>query len=95
VEFGPEVTKNNEKKTVKHNLYNNDLIFRDIQDTAFSSVFLYLKEKGQEIREKYDQRHKMNVTAMKNFVANELQNLQSQHRSLYLREFFHKYRVKH
>ncbi len=32
---------------------------------------------------------------MKDFVANELKNLQSQHRSLYLREFFHKYRVKH
>jgi hypothetical protein len=37
----------------------------------------------------------MSVTAMKDFVANELKNLQSQHRSLYLREFFHKYRVKH
>ncbi len=85
------MTKNSDNNAIKHNLYNNDLIFRDIQDTAFSSVFLSLKEKGQKIREKYNKSHEMNITAMKEFVANELKDLQSQHRSLCLREFYQLY----
>ena len=86
VEFGPEVTKTDDNSVLKHNLFN-DLIFDDIKDLAFSSVFVNLKEKGQKLKDVYNQSKNMNITAMKEFVANNLKSLQTQHKSLFLRKF--------
>lgn len=86
IEFGPEVMKSGDKKE-KRFVNSKEPIFSDIQDSTFSSVFITLKEKGRIMREKYEQRHGMNLSDMKEFIANELQSLQSQHKSLALRMF--------
>lgn len=86
VEFGPEVSKSSEK-AVKHPVHSSDPIYLDIRDSHFSSVFALLKKKGQELKAEHERRQKMNITAMKDFIAKELKLVQSQHKSLSLRKF--------
>ncbi|XP_054159287.1 vacuolar protein sorting-associated protein 33B-like [Oppia nitens] len=83
VEFGPEVTKSDDKNNAKHNL-SVDLIFDDIKDMPFSSVFVSLKEKGQKLKQVYNKSHTMDIKDMKDFVTNQLKGLQNQHKSLVL-----------
>lgn len=62
------------------------MIFDEIKDMSFSSVFVSLKEKGQKLKEVFNRSQTMNISAMKAFVANELKSVQNQQKSLFLRK---------
>lgn len=72
---------------VKHNLLSGDTVFPEVQDMSFSSVCISLKDKGQKLRQKYNERQSMNISEMKDFLANELRNIQSEHKTLFSRKF--------
>ena len=72
----------------KHKLFGSDLIFQEVQDMSFSSVCVFLKEKGQFLRRKYHDRQKMNLAEMKDFLTNDLKNYQSENKALFMRKFF-------
>ncbi|XP_076343220.1 vacuolar protein sorting-associated protein 33B-like [Tachypleus tridentatus] len=80
VTFGKEVT--GKDQTVKLALNNNDEVHREIRNRHMSHVFTHLKETANEIQARYNKRHGMSLGDMKNFVKNELQGLQQQHKSL-------------
>ena len=85
MEFGAEITKSSDNNVVKYSLFN-DIIFDDIKDIAFSSVFISLKEKGQKLKEVCNRSQNMNISAMKAFVSNELKSIQNQQKALFLRK---------
>lgn len=77
----PMITKSIE--TVKHSLNReNDPIFRDIRDNHFSTVFSLVKTKSQDMRRKYNNSKDLNISNLKNFVANDLKNLQIEYKCL-------------
>ncbi|KAG0433892.1 hypothetical protein HPB47_019504 [Ixodes persulcatus] len=82
VTFGKAVT--GKDQDVRLPVNSSDVVFRDIRDCHFSSVFALLKDKAQHLQARYDERHGMSIGDMKRFVANELKSLQQQHNSLAL-----------
>lgn len=70
-------------ETVKHSLNReSDPIFRDIRDNHFSTVFSLVKTKSNEMRRKYNSSKDLNISSLKNFVANDLKNLQMEYKCL-------------
>ncbi|XP_013791517.1 vacuolar protein sorting-associated protein 33B-like, partial [Limulus polyphemus] len=57
-------------------------VHREIRNRHMSHVFAHLKETANQIQTRYNKRHGMSLGDMKNFVKNELQELQQQHKSL-------------
>lgn len=86
VKLVPEAMKDVQPNNSKHNLLNGDTIFEHVQDMSFSAVCMSLKDKGQQLRHKSQQRQSMNINDMKTFLAQELRSLHSEHKALYLRE---------
>lgn len=82
VTFGKEVAGKGQE--VRLSVNSSDVVFRDIRDCHFSSVFALLKDKAQQLQSRYDERHGMSIGDMKKFVANDLKSLQQQHNSLAL-----------
>lgn len=82
ITFGEDVTGKKDK--VKILLNSFDEIFKEIRDQHISNVFSYLGNKAKTLQAEYDERHKMNLGDMKNFVANKLKGLQQQHNYLAL-----------
>lgn len=83
LEFSAAGTGSEEKQVVKHCVTNDlDPIYRDVRDSHFSIVFSLLKTRNQEMREKYHRSQEMNLSHLKNFVANELKSLQAEFKSL-------------
>ncbi|KAH6934359.1 hypothetical protein HPB50_023378 [Hyalomma asiaticum] len=80
VTFDKAVTGKDQEMRLTVN--STDLVYREIRDAHFGSVFVLLKEKAQQLQSKYNERHGMSIGDMKNFVANELRSLQQQHSSL-------------
>lgn len=80
VTFEKNVTGKNE--SVRISVNSTDLVYKEIRDCHFSSVFVLLKEKAQHLQNRYDERHSMSIEGIKKFVANELKSLQQQHASL-------------
>uniref|UniRef100_A0A6G1S990 Vacuolar protein sorting-associated protein 33B n=1 Tax=Aceria tosichella TaxID=561515 RepID=A0A6G1S990_9ACAR len=72
-----------DKATIKHSLASDmDPIYRDVRDNHFSTVFSLLKTRNQEMKEKYSRSQEMNLSNLKNFVAHELKNLQTEFKCL-------------
>jgi hypothetical protein len=72
-----------DKTTIKHSLASDmDPIYRDVRDNHFSTVFSLLKTRNQEMKEKYSRSQEMNLSNLKNFVAHELKNLQTEFKCL-------------
>lgn len=85
IEVETKVSKTTEKTVVKHSLTSeNDPIYRHIRDNHFSTVFSCLKNKNHEMKEKYSKGQDMNLSNLKNFVANELKSLQTEFKCLAL-----------
>lgn len=84
LEFSVTTTDSDgEKSTVRHSLMSDvDPIYRDIRDNHFSTVFSLLKTKNHEMKEKYNRSQDMNLSNLKNFVANELKGLQAEFKCL-------------
>uniref|UniRef100_A0A1E1X9V4 Putative vacuolar sorting protein vps33/slp1 sec1 family n=1 Tax=Amblyomma aureolatum TaxID=187763 RepID=A0A1E1X9V4_9ACAR len=80
VTFDKSVTGKDQEMRLTVN--STDLVYKEIRDSHFGSVFVQLKEKAQHLQSKYNERHGMSIGDMKNFVANELKSLQQQHSSL-------------
>ncbi|KAH7959197.1 hypothetical protein HPB49_009166 [Dermacentor silvarum] len=80
VTFDKKVTGKDQEMRLTVN--STDLVYKEIRDAHFGSVFVLLKEKAQQLQSKYNERHGMSIGDMKNFVANELRSLQQQHSSL-------------
>lgn len=80
VTFDKAVTGKDQEMRLTVN--STDLVYKEIRDAHFGSVFVLLKEKAQQLQSKYNERHGMSIGDMKNFVANELRSLQQQHSSL-------------
>lgn len=79
LEFGLTTADSEDKTVVKHSLSSDsDPIFRDIRDNHFSTVFSLLKNKNHEMKGKYNKSQDMNLSNLKNFVANELKGLQAE-----------------
>lgn len=79
LEFGLTNGNLDDKTLVKHSLSSDsDPIFRDIRDNHFSTVFSLLKNKNHEMKGKYNKSQDMNLSNLKNFVANELKGLQAE-----------------
>lgn len=83
LEFSTNNSDEAEKTSIKHSLYSEvDPIYRDIRDNHFSTVFSLLKTKNHEMKEKYSRSKDMNLSNLKNFVANEMKGLQSEFKCL-------------
>lgn len=83
LEFCTNGNGDSEKTSIKHSLYSEvDPIYRDIRDNHFSTVFSLLKTKNHAMKEKYNRGREMNLSNLKNFVANELKGLQSEFKCL-------------
>lgn len=80
VTFDKQVTGKDQE--VRLTVNSADLVYKEIRDSHFGSVFVLLKEKAQHLQSRYNERHGMSIGDMKNFVANELKSLQQQHSSL-------------
>jgi len=66
-----------ETKSGKIKLTSNNLVFPDIRDKHFSSIFKYLKEKSQRCEKEVEsfKNKQMNVNEMKNFVKDDLKEI--------------------
>lgn len=83
LEFGTTTTDSDDKTVTKHSLSgDSDPIYRSIRDNHFSTVFSLLKTKNHEMKEKYSRSQDMNLSNLKNFVANELKGLQLEFKCL-------------
>lgn len=83
LEFRTATSDGDEKAPIKHSLSSDlDPIYRDIRDNHFSTVFSLLKTKNNEMKEKYSRSQDMNLSNLKNFVANELKGLQAEFKCL-------------
>lgn len=84
LEFSITPTDNDDdKNSVRHSLMSDiDPIYRHIRDNHFSTVFSLLKTKNHEMKEKYSRSQGMNLSNLKNFVANELKGLQTEFKCL-------------
>lgn len=83
LEFGVSFSDSEDKTLVKHSLSSDsDPIFREIRDNHFSTVFSLLKNKNHEMKGKYNKSQDMNLSNLKNFVANELKGLQAEFKCL-------------
>lgn len=77
--------ENNKRETItiRHSLSREtDPVYRHIRDNHFSTVFSLVKTKGQEMKQKYASSQDMNISNLKNFVANELKTLQVEIKAL-------------
>lgn len=74
-----------EFEKTKHILtIETDPIFRYIRDSPFSTVFSLVKTKNLEMKQKYGKSEEMDIINLRNFVANDLKNLQNEKRCLAL-----------
>lgn len=71
----------------KLTIHNLDPVFRDIRDLHLSTAFSVLKQTGQELKSKQQERERMNISEMKEFVQQKLGMLQNQQKSLEIRKF--------
>lgn len=83
LEYRSSAPEKSENNLVKHSLTSDsDPIYRDIRDNHFSTVFSMLKTKNYEMKDRYNKSLGMNLSNLKNFVANELKSLQSEFKCL-------------
>lgn len=83
LEFKSSAPDKGENNLVKHSLTSDsDPIYRDIRDNHFSTVFSMLKTKNYEMKDRYNKSQGMNLSNLKNFVANELKTLQAEFKCL-------------
>ena len=71
----------------KLTIHNLDPIFRDIRDLHLSTAFSVLKQTGQQLKAKQQERERMNISEMKEFVQQKLSMVQNQQKSLEIRKF--------
>lgn len=70
----------------KHVLDSRDVVFSGIRDLHLTSALIRLKETGASLRQQHSSRQGMNLSDMKEFIVTQMKDLQTQYKSLNMRQ---------
>lgn len=74
-------------KGAKHVLDSRDAVFAGIRDLHLSSALVKLKETGASLKQMHSSRQDMNLSDMKLFIVTQMKDLQTQYKSLNMRQY--------